>query len=99
MSGYTSGPWEVDLDLISGSDGDDVAYIALRALGDDKSEMNSNARLIATSPDLLKACKDALWLMGNDNDRQRLGDLTVATVYQIVPALRAAIARAEGKAE
>jgi len=61
--------------------------------GDPEADM----RLWSAAPDLLAACEAALWLLGKDEDRRKLGALNLVTVHQIPGALRAAITKARGE--
>lgn len=59
----------------------------------DGEEMQANARLIATAPELLAACKAALDAAKIDADD---GDLALEALSEIRAGLAAAIAKAEG---
>ena len=106
---HTPGPWVID------SDGDGkanaiVTSTHLASLDDDICEVyggnmdgadirQANARLIAASPDLLRACYQALAAMRDL--AEQAGDVpewnTGGDAYEACNALRAAIAKAEGK--
>jgi hypothetical protein len=55
--------------------------------------------LILAAPDLLAACKAALYLLGNDADRQSIGakPWDKRGAEHMLPMARAAIAAAEGR--
>ncbi len=71
----------------------------LSPVSDDWDEAMANARLIAAAPELLSVCKDldAAWddfMMVDENDNN-VG--TIDGVCALLPRLRAAIAKAEGR--
>ena len=83
---YTKGPWIADLYedgcFVIRPHGEEGPIIAERGVWTD-SPSHANARLIAAAPDLLEACKVALY-----------GGGTIAEAAEIV---RSAIAKAEGR--
>lgn len=101
---HTPGPWKFDEDIFDEEEGpvwciEDVAgtNLVLAKIfadgdlgGPSKAEAKANAVLIAASPDLLAACREALEFV-KDCDNQ--GAMTVEV------ALVRAIAKAEGESE
>lgn len=83
---HTAGPWVVQqtavYDAIYGAHGEMVSFVSIR----ETREARANARLIASAPELLAACKLAM---------VHYRDLRL----NVRQALAAAIARAEGRAQ
>ena len=99
---YTPGPWDVEpkgsRHFVDGADGLTVAYLD-RAGVRERSEIEANARLIASAPELLDAlegCADALREAGKDfAQANRLA--ARPNLYELhEQAARAAIAKARG---
>ena len=99
---HTPGPWDVEpkgsRHFVDGADGLTVAYLD-RAGVRERSEIEANARLIASAPELLKAlagCADALREAGKDfAQANRLA--VRPNLYELHErAARAAIAKARG---
>ncbi|MCP4540270.1 MAG: hypothetical protein GY832_24285 [Chloroflexi bacterium] len=89
---HTPGPWhthESRADEIWASRRP-IAMTVARA-GDDRGEEEANTRLIATAPDLLKACRNALRVIGYVVE---VHDFSFEATMQ---QLKTAIAKAEGK--
>ena len=80
MSKHTPGPWEYR--LTEGSD-KKLATVYGRGKGIARHVLPEDARLIAAAPDLLEACKTALYGGG--------------TIAEAAEKCRAAIAKAEGR--
>ena len=99
---HTPGPWDVEpkgsRHFVDGADGLTVAYLD-RAGVRERSEIEANARLIASAPDLLNAlagCADALREAGKDF--AQANKLAVRpNLYELHErSARAAIAKARG---
>ena len=91
---HTPGPWDVEpkgsRHFVDGADGLTVAYID-RAGVRERAEIEANALLIASAPDLLAACMSALRAL---EDNLQPGPMDA----DAKAGLRAAIARATGGA-
>jgi hypothetical protein len=82
---YKPGPWTHDGDCVESNRG-----TVAETYGFDQEEMEANARLIASAPDLLAACKRAAAAVGSAASHgQYYSDAIEAD-------LKAAIAKAEG---
>ena len=99
---HTPGPWDVEpkgsRHFVDGADGLTVAYLD-RAGVRERSEIEANARLIASAPELLEAlagCADALREAGKDF--AQANKLAVRpNLYELHErSARAAIAKARG---
>ena len=99
---HTPGPWDVEpkgsRHFVDGADGLTVAYLD-RAGVRERGEIEANARLIASAPDLLNAlagCADALREAGKDF--AQANKLAVRpNLYELHErCARAAIAKAKG---
>lgn len=102
MSEHTPGPWETYAGHVyaPGENGanicsvsepratSDVRYTPLRLDSPDLAEAHANARLLASAPDLLAACCDAL----------RYLEVEGHGGWHMAGQLRAAIAKARGEA-
>lgn len=94
--GPTPGPWRYQ------EQADTYTHIVrgpnnvfITQLGQDTSgRAEADARLIAAGPALLAACKAALWLMGGDADRCKIGQKPCDPT-RVPQTLREAIALAE----
>lgn len=90
MSKHTPGPWTYDEDaseILSGSEASGWIWIADVAHSVPTGETQANARLIASAPDLLRACK-------------MVADMAVsweALTPGDISEVKAAITKAEGK--
>lgn len=89
---HTPGPWHVEargvnLTVIFAGSAKGTRASPCLIMDGDESEREANARLIAAAPDLLAACKDALFHLE--------GDSYCADIE--IQACIAAIAKAEGK--
>jgi hypothetical protein len=99
---HTTGPWDVETKgsrhFVDGADGLTVAYLD-RAGVREKTEIEANAMLIASAPDLLAAlagCADALREAGKDFARANPHAVR-PNLYELhEQAARAAIAKATG---
>ena len=99
---HTPGPWDVEpkgsRHFVDGADGLTVAYLD-RAGVREKTEIEANARLISSAPELLSAlagCADALREAGKDFARANPHAVR-PNLYELhEQAARAAIARATG---
>jgi hypothetical protein len=97
MTKHTPGPWVVDADkdsvMVVGRDGGMAVIISDALLGKPTALDIANARLIAAAPELLEASKMSLSVLSRMAKilEQEPGDDTV------VPTLRTAIAKAEGR--
>ena len=89
---HTPGPWDVEpkgsRHFVDGADGLTVAYLD-RAGVRERAEIEANARLIASAPELLAACMSALRAL---EDNLQPGPMDA----DAKDGLRAAIARATG---
>lgn len=90
MSGYTSGPWRAedadmfgDYAITQEGGGLAIAAVVVNLRGAD--EVSANAYLIAAAPELYEAAKDALVSAEH------------AGLLRTAKALRAAVAKAEGR--
>lgn len=101
MKKHTAGPWEVRQSFYVGVPGDPFSLAEVKSCNtvpaDDVEQHEANARLIASAPCLLAACKSARDFVANLRVPQ---DITQAAwqVMQgsrVLDALNAAIARAE----
>lgn len=89
MSKHTPGPWRSGGCVVWQSNGDMVADLTGTVmLSRPRDEVIANAALITASPDLLAAARDAL----------ALSALLPPEARERIDALRAAIAKAEGRA-
>lgn len=93
MSQHTPGPWYSFQCLppsiawsINQSEKSVVASVSGSALHRPDKESEANARLIAAAPELLAACREALYWMGQESRGEE----------NCVNLLRVAIAKAEG---
>ena len=63
MSKHTKGKWEVEIcgetlaTYIVTKDNENIAQLSWTVFGADREEIDANARLIASAPELLEACK------------------------------------------
>ena len=93
---HTPGSWQSDIDLECTFDLDGRTETVIEITNEDHSETvgyatsEANAHLIASAPDLLKACKEAF----NYLDKPYAS--TVGNV-EIIELLQQAISKAEGK--
>lgn len=93
MNKYTNGPWETavnssnEWDVCLPDGGDMVADLAKC------DNQEANARLIASAPDLLEACKELLTYIEADNE------LKVYMYPQSIDYARQTIAKAEGASD
>jgi hypothetical protein len=103
---HTPGPWEIGA-LLGDPDGKSYEYPTIYRRNEDGSTTYvadimgalsppawPNARLIASAPGLLEACKNALELIVNIQSREE-GPMSMPWIEE--QELEAAIARAEGK--
>lgn len=100
MVDHIVGPWfvvHVDgcEDRISGKPNGGAPWIAEVYGGFPKGVEEANARLIATAPDLLNACKETLGEMRTYNGESEFDDS--CPMKPTFDQLKAAIAKAEGK--
>jgi len=107
VSKHTSGPWSIDwnvsrLDIYGGDERTVVASIRRSTLSEGiDSAARSNGRLISAAPDLLEAGNKVLnyaTLDGILSDESRHADSVFAIRLGDLRELRAAIAKAEGRA-
>lgn len=91
--GPTPGQWLVDPNQYSVFN-EDVCIADCTDSAETEEEILANCYLIAAAPNLLSACKAALWLMGKDEDRRQLGEKPCEPI-RVPQALRDAIAKAE----
>jgi hypothetical protein len=94
MSGHAPGPWKYAANLSDSGfdigpcleDGtlDELALLAFTTTGDEEAE--ANARLMATSPELLEACQEILKAWKNHSHMER----------SLVLKVRAAVKKATG---
>jgi len=98
MSKHTTGPWRMTPDDFGDytiqPQHEELAIAAvvngeMRRIGGQSGEHEANARLIAASPDLLKAAKRALVTLKTQGESVRPGN--------VLGALEAAIQKAEGR--
>ncbi len=107
---HTEGPWTTDL-VISSQAGrvaiePDIAIVYVQPSRYDGSESKrrlANARLIASAPDLLAACEEALRLEDSSlstldctYEGNRMYAVNPFVLERVVNAARAAIAKAKG---
>jgi hypothetical protein len=119
MAGHTPGPWKaIQADLHGDPDAPDrnrwsvcldgevpflIATIENGAPGDTLKTEEANARLFASAPDLLAACKRLLAAIHDSDQRERPSSMRLLSVvsgkpeFAAIEAARAAIARAEGR--
>lgn len=105
MSGYTNGPWHVggaDKATIYDKFGQRIgnAFEGVMVTQRSDYECQSNARLMACSPDLLEALDSALQALESISEEMTVGErYTNAGQYLIdsLPVVRAAIAKARGE--
>jgi len=102
---YTPGPWEPDIRLaqamVTDSNGNAIADIARHEFSATEQSyadvcIAANARLIASAPDLLSALQEAYNAIAWDIPGGNLSDTEAET---LLDTIRAAIAKAEGRAE
>lgn len=90
---HTPGPWEVSegrgFRSIKASDG---GHVIASDQGEFTGNWEANARLIAAAPDLLEAAKHTLSVLEGTGTKIEGRENFIG-----IPALRAAIAKAEGK--
>ena len=96
---YTPGPWLLFPDNeVQSSDGKFIAIILWRGMT--PNEMQANARLIATAPQLLEACKDLIYyidILLKERYEMGLPEDHLEFIPEPISKALIAIAAAEGK--
>lgn len=97
---HTAGPWKITLcppfchRRISGTSYPYATVAEIPVIKEYSSEDEANARLIAAAPELLAACKQAEWVLGECS----VGPDKLSDLFPVkLASLRAAISRAEGR--
>jgi hypothetical protein len=102
MSAHTPGPWKIEDGRVIQGRAFDQSYRNICDLvrGQTPESADANARLIAAAPDLLAALQEALDF-AEDREDVNDGDYGIPEAnahMRLAMMLRAAIAKAEGKA-
>ena len=108
MSKHTPGPWWLGRDpshfgsltsITGGSDSTGGIRSVAEVGGLDIDEAEANARLIAAAPDMLEACQSfiARWETLSSESANMMERRDLDNLARSATAIRAAIAKAEGK--